>query len=125
MIAAKPLRRQEDTMWKMEDPALLVAANEGAARSKLLTHPWEELYELGRDELPREVPDLRRQILDPPRTLVVRVRRSGLDWPQWHYFGLVEVPDQPEVEPEEDEETADEETPEAPPVEDPPSPPEA
>jgi hypothetical protein len=98
VIAAVPLRRQQNSTWALEEPALIVAANAGAVRTKLLTQPWEALYELGRDDLPRQVPDLRRAIPAPPRTLVVRVRRRGLVWPEWQYFGLVDVPEQAPVE---------------------------
>lgn len=96
MIAARLLVRREDSTWYLSDPAVAVAANEGAVRSKLLTAPWESLLELGRDELPRQVPDLRPYVPTPPAKIVVRIRTSGLDWPQYEYYGLVQVETPPE-----------------------------
>lgn len=103
MMAAHLLERQQDSTWAMQSPPVEVAANASALRSKLLTKPWEELLELGRDELPREVPDLRPQVLNPPDIMVVRIRRAGLDWPRYEFYGLIEV-QVPVVEPEEPEE---------------------
>lgn len=111
MIAAKLLVRQEDNMWHVSEPAMAVAANEGAVRSKLLTSPWESLLELGRDALPPQIPDLRPQVPHPPAKIVVRVRTTGLDWPEYQFYGLVAV-EEPAVEPEPAEDTSEETEPE-------------
>lgn len=97
MIAAIPLERQPDSTWTLSGPPTVVAANEGAVRSKLLTAPWEHLFELGVDDLPREVPDLRPHVPNPPPKMVVRVRVTGLHWPHYQYHGLmaVETPESP------------------------------
>lgn len=101
VMEARLLERQQDSTWAMQSQPSEVAANASALRSKLLTKPWEELLELGRDELPREVPDLRPQVPNPPDTLVVRIRREGLDWPRYEYLGLIEMQaPEPELEPE-------------------------
>lgn len=102
MMEARLLERQQDSTWALQTTPVEVAANASALRSKLLTKPWEELLELGRDALPREVPDLRPQVPNPPETLLVRIRREGLDWPAYQYFGLlaVETPTEEEPEPE-------------------------
>jgi len=100
MIEARLLERQQDSTWAMQATPVEVAANASALRSKLLTKPWESLLELGRDELPREVPDLRSQVPHLPETLLVRIRREGLDWPVYQYLGLLAVEEEPEPEPE-------------------------
>ena len=120
VMEARLLERQQDSTWAMQGQPSEVAVNASALRSKLLTKPWESLLELGRDELPREVPDLRPQVPNPPGTLVVRIRREGLDWPRYEYFGLIQV-ETPVVEPEEPEPTP-EPTPEPVPEPAPPQP---
>lgn len=102
MMEARLLERQQDSTWAMQSQPVEVAANASALRSKLLSKPWEELLELGRDELPPDVPDLRPQVPNPPQTLVVRIRREGLDWPRYEYLGLLDM-QAPVVEPEEEQ----------------------
>jgi hypothetical protein len=99
-MEARRLERQQDSTWAMQSQPSEVAVNASALRSKLLTKPWESLLELGRDELPREVPDLRPQVPNLPETLLVRIRREGLAWPRYEYYGLVAV-ETPVEEPEE------------------------
>lgn len=107
MMQARLLERQQDSTWAMQPHPAEVAVNVSALRRKLLTKPWEELLELGRDALPPEVPDLRPQVPNPPETLVVRVRREGLDWPRYEFYGIEAIetptPAPPEPEPEEPE----------------------
>lgn len=128
MMAARLLERQQDSTWAMQSQPQEVAANASALRSKLLTKPWEELLELGKDDLPPEVPDLRPQVPNPPDSIVVRVRRAGLDWPTYQYYGLValETPTPEPQEPEEPEEPTEPPAPEEPeePTEPQPTPPE-
>lgn len=99
MMEARLLERQQDSTWAMQTTPVEVAANASALRSKLLCKPWESLLELGRDDLPPEVPDLRPQVPNPPDTLLVRIRREGLDWPRYEYYGIQAI-ETPVTEPE-------------------------
>jgi hypothetical protein len=123
MMAARLLERQQDSTWAMQTTPMDTAANASALRSKLLSKPWEELLELGKDDLPPEVPDLRPQVPNPPEVLLVRIRRAELSWPQYEFLGLetlaaVEEPTEP-VAPPAPEEPQD---PEPPAPEEPPQP---
>jgi hypothetical protein len=131
MMAARLLERQQDSTWAMQATPMDTAVNASALRSKLLTRPWEELLELGKDDLPPEVPDLRPQVPNPPETLLVRIRRTGLAWPDYQYLGLESIagsvaaveeptPPAPPQEPEEPEPPQDPEEPPAP--QEPPTP---
>jgi hypothetical protein len=110
MMAARLLERQQDSTWAMQATPMDTAANASALRSKLLGKPWEELLELGKDDLPPEVPDLRPQVPNPPETLLVRIRREGLAWPDYQYLGLetvagsVAAVEEPEPQPDPDPE---------------------
>jgi hypothetical protein len=70
------------------------ALTEPGLADQLLVPPWEELYELGVDDLAPDIADVRPCLLPAHQRVLVRRYLVGFTWPVLEYLTLRIAPDQ-------------------------------
>ena len=91
--AAFLISRKQEPKWTPppDAPPICQADTFDAVMRQLQVPPWEQVYELGVHELPREVPDIRDVVPAKGARILVRVHDSGHTFPRWPDYEYFQV----------------------------------
>jgi hypothetical protein len=94
MWLAHRLERDPNTgLWSASPIIRASALTEPGLADQLLVPPWEELYELGVDDLAPDIADVRGCLLPAHQRVLVRRYLVGFHWPVLEYLTLRVEPD--------------------------------
>lgn len=77
LYVAYRIHRGQKSPWTPDSPPISQPAPLDTLKKHLLVSPWEQLYELGVDALPGDVPDIQEVMPATGALIVVRVRDPG------------------------------------------------